>query len=88
VVKHQGDWNIVLENNREKSVTTPREMISLLQNALASNIGVKQIDVDGQKIVFNDRAAMIAELKFWQVEQAKFTGKRKPFRGINMGTSF
>jgi len=64
--------------------TKSKAMIAALKEALASNIGVKSIEVDGQKLTFNDRADIIAELKYWQTEEAKSTGRRRPFRGVDL----
>jgi hypothetical protein len=66
---------------------TAQNMISILEDFLASNAGVRQITVDGQTIQL-DRAQAIEELKYWQREAAKASGKRKPFRSINIGSAF
>ena len=67
-------------------MTTPREMVALLQEALSSNIGVKTIVVDGQTITFADRAQIIEELKYWESKAAYASGRRKPFRTFDMGS--
>ena len=59
-------------------------MVTALETALSSNIGVKQISVDGQTLTFVDRSQMIEELKFWRAEAAKVTGRRRPFRGVDL----
>lgn len=62
-------------------------MIQVLEEFLASNAGIKQVNVDGTLVTF-DRAQAINELNYWQREAAKKSGKRKTFRGVNLGTAW
>jgi hypothetical protein len=68
--------------------TQAKEMVAALEAALKSNVGVKQVTVDGQTITFSDRAAMLAELDYWRREAGKATGKRSMFRSVDIGSAF
>lgn len=63
---------------------TAKQMVTALQEALSSNVGVKQITVDGQTIQFNDRSAILKELEYWERKVKAESGKRKLFHGINL----
>ena len=68
--------------------TTAKQMVEALEAALAQAVGVKSVTVDGQTTVFNDRASMLAELDYWQRKVARESGKRKTFRGIDIGSAY
>jgi hypothetical protein len=69
-------------------MATPQEMVRLLQEALQSNIGVKQITADGQTISFNSRTEMLAELSYWETKAQRATKKRPLFRGIDNSSAW
>jgi hypothetical protein len=60
------------------------EQVARIEEALSKNAGVQSVSTDGTTIQFN-RAQLLAELDYWQRKAAKESGKRKPFKGLNMG---
>ncbi len=64
------------------------DMVRLLEEALAKNIGVKQVTVDGQTISFESRESMLAELQFWKKQAATAAGRRSLFRGFDLGSAY
>lgn len=66
---------------------TAREMVALLEEALASNSGVKSITVDGQSITF-DRAQALQELDYWRRQALRAAGKRPITRSINLSSAW
>lgn len=67
---------------------TAKQMVDLLEAKLASNIGIDSVTVDGQTVRFVSREETIKELDYWKRQAAKQGGKRKLFRGIDVGSAF
>ncbi len=65
--------------------TTAENMVAALETALASNVGVSSITVDGLTISYQSRAQMLSELRHWKDEVAKQSGKRP--RAATIGLS-
>lgn len=63
--------------------TTAKQMIQQIEAALAQNVGVAEISVDGQKVRF-DRAQLLAELDYWMSRQQREGKKRPLFRSVNL----
>lgn len=64
--------------------TTAQKMVEALECALQKNVGVVEVQVDGQRIKYDRRAAM-DELKYWQQQQAKSNGTRPIHGQIKLG---
>jgi hypothetical protein len=61
-----------------------QQMVTLIRTALAANpIGVVTVTVDGQTVEY-DRRQALDELKFWQTEAAKESGRRPRSMSINL----
>jgi hypothetical protein len=69
------------------SSASPADMVLILKAFLASNAGVKQVNVDGVLVTL-DRAQALEELQYWQRQAAAAAGTRKLFRGFNMTKAF
>lgn len=67
--------------------TTATEMVKLLKQALASNVGVAEVVVDGQKVRY-DRQQAMDELAFWERKAATESGTRSRFRGFNLNSGW
>lgn len=63
--------------------TTAKQMIQQIEAALAQNVGVAEIQVDGQKVRF-DRPQLLAELDYWTNRQAREGKKRPLFRSVSL----
>lgn len=50
-------------------------MVEALTTALASNVGVVEVQVDGQRVKY-DRKQALEELQFWQNQCNREDGKR------------
>jgi hypothetical protein len=68
-------------------MATAKQMVDILEKALASNVGIDSVTVDGQTIRFN-RSQALTELDYWKRQAAKEAGKRNPFRGVDIGSAF
>lgn len=56
-------------------MATASEMVEALTTALASNVGVVEVQVDGQRVKY-DRKQALEELRFWQSQANRAEGKR------------
>lgn len=56
-------------------MATASEMVEALTTALASNVGVVEVQVDGQRVKY-DRKQALEELQFWQSQCNRAEGKR------------
>jgi hypothetical protein len=65
-----------------------QQMVDALERALSENISVGSVTVDGQTVQFNSRATLMAEYDYWRNKALRFAGKRKTFRGINVGSAW
>jgi hypothetical protein len=63
---------------------TAKQMVTALKEALAQNIGVRSVVVDGQTIQFDSRSEMREELEFWERKVKAEAGTRKLFRGVDL----
>lgn len=66
---------------------TASDMVDLLTEALAKNVGVAEVVIDGQTVRY-DRASLLKELEFWQARLGKQSGKRPLFRGVDIGDAW
>ena len=65
----------------------PDEMVKLLTEALSRNVGITEIEVDGQVVKY-DRDSLMKELAYWQAKAARESGRRPLFRGIDVGSAW
>lgn len=68
-------------------MATAREMVAILEESLADNVGVREVSSDGQTVVF-DRAQALEELDMWRRKAAVESGRRGLFRGVNLGSAW
>jgi hypothetical protein len=66
---------------------TATEMVRILTEALAKNVGVAEVDIDGQTVRY-DRASLIKELTFWEKRAGEQSGKRPLFRGVDLSDAW
>jgi hypothetical protein len=62
-------------------------MVEMLTAALAKNAAVARVIVDGTEVEY-DREQALRELQFWQAKQARESGKRNLFRGVDIGSAW
>lgn len=65
-------------------MASAREMVDKLESALAENVGVVSVSVDGTSVRY-DRAQAMEELKFWRRRLARESGRRPIVGQINLG---
>lgn len=68
-------------------MATAKQMVDILEKALQSNVAIDSVTVDGQTVRFN-REQALSELEYWRSQAAKETGKRRLFRGVDIGSAF
>lgn len=62
-------------------------MVDALETALASNVGVAEIVVDGEKVRY-DRAQAMAELRYWKRQVARSNGRRPVVGQIRLDSAW
>lgn len=67
--------------------TTAETMVTVLETFLASNAGVVEVTVDGQRVKW-DRAQALRELQYWQRRVQEEQGKRPRLSTINLGNAW
>ncbi len=65
----------------------PKQMVTLLEDALATNPGVVEVTVDGQRVKY-DRNQALKELDYWRDRAAKDAGRKSRFRGFDIGSAW
>ena len=68
-------------------MTKASEMVKVFETAIASNVGVAEVTVDGTKVRY-DRQQLISEYEFWKRQAAKERGSRPLSRGFDLGTAW
>ena len=59
------------------------QMVLLLREALAKNVGVVSVNIDGRQVSFNRQQA-ISELNFWERRLARENGTRPLFVPVKL----